>query len=527
MVGAIAGVVLLSVVWALSRAQRPRVVSPTERTGSTSESPGSGKLIQVARNGNFQAALNAAQPGDTIVLQAGATYSGSYVLPLKSDTQYITVQSSRAGELAAGVRVSPQQAGLMARLQSPSVDAALQTVPGSHHYQFVGIEFTSSSAAAFSYGVVKFGDGDSAGPQTTLAAVPHHLIVDRCYIHGIVGQNVQRGIALNSAETSILNSYIAEIHWAGADTQAVGGWNGPGPFHIINNYLEAAGENVMFGGAASAIPNLVPADIEIRRNYVVKPLRWKVGDPSYDGSNWTIKNLLELKTGRRVTIDGNVFENNWAQSQTGFAILFNCINDTGSWARIEDVVFTNNIVRHSGNGFNIRARDEIGSFAARIKISNNVFDDISHRWGGTGILFQLLRGTKDLVIEHNTGINDGTAIVLDGEPNQNLSIQNNIIFHNAYGVFGNGGAIGKTALDQYAKGWSFDRNVLIGVPADIPTSQYPANNYFPASIDSVGFANHKSGDYRLTQNSRFKGKGSDGKDIGCNVDLLPEGQPGG
>ena len=44
------------------------------------------------------------------------------------------------------------------------------------------------------------------------------------------------------------------------------GWNGPGPFLIENNYLEAAGENVMFGGSDPSIANLVPSNITIRRN---------------------------------------------------------------------------------------------------------------------------------------------------------------------------------------------------------------------------------------------------------------------
>jgi hypothetical protein len=111
---------------------------------------------------------------------------------------------------------------------------------------------------------------------------------------------------------------------------------------------------------------------------------------------------------------------------------------------------------------------------------------------------------------------------LDGEPHKNLIIQDNIAFHNAYGVFGNGGNIGQAALDQYANRWSFERNILIGLPPEIPEDKYPANNYFPPSVDAVRFANPKAGDYRLAQNSRFKGRGTGGKDIGCNLDLLPQ-----
>jgi hypothetical protein len=73
--------------------------------------------IVVPSNGDLQAAINTAQPGDTVVVEAGATYGGAIVLPLKSGSDYITIQSSRAGELAAGVRVGPGQSGLFAKLQ--------------------------------------------------------------------------------------------------------------------------------------------------------------------------------------------------------------------------------------------------------------------------------------------------------------------------------------------------------------------------------------------------------------------------
>ena len=164
---------------------------------------------------------------------------------------------------------------------------------------------------------------------------------------------------LNSASTAIIDSYISNIHEDGADSQAICGWNGPGPFKIVNNYLEGAGENVMFGGAAPAIQNLVPSDIEFRFNHVSKPLSWKKVDPSYAGRPWTIKNLFELKNAQRVLIDQNVFENNWADAQVGFAILFTPRSEDGAapWATVQDVTFTNNILRHSGSGFNIAGAD--------------------------------------------------------------------------------------------------------------------------------------------------------------------------
>ncbi len=74
---------------------------------------------------------------------------------------------------------------------------------------------------------------------------------------------------------NILNSYVSDIKAINADSQAINGYNGAGPFTIENNYLEAAGENVLFGGADPAVANLVPSDIVLRRNHLFKPLEWR------------------------------------------------------------------------------------------------------------------------------------------------------------------------------------------------------------------------------------------------------------
>ena len=55
---------------------------------------------------------------------------------------------------------------------------------------------------------------------------------------------------MNSARTAVVDSYLSDFHEVGADNQAVASWNGPGPFKIVNNYLEASSENILFGGAS-------------------------------------------------------------------------------------------------------------------------------------------------------------------------------------------------------------------------------------------------------------------------------------
>jgi hypothetical protein len=183
----------------------------------------------------------------------------------------------------------------------------------------------------------------------------------------------------------VVDSYLSDFKERTADAQAISGWNGPGPFRIAGNYLEASGENVMFGGADPAINGLVPSDIEVVRNHMAKPLRWKKDDASFEGTEWAVKNLFELKNARRVLVDGNLFEFNWPQAQNGFAILFTVRNQDGAapWAVVEDVTFTNNLVRHVAGGMNVLGRDDNhpSQQTRRIAIRNNLFVDVGGKWG--------------------------------------------------------------------------------------------------------------------------------------------------
>jgi PKD repeat protein len=231
------------------------------------------QTIYVGAGGNLQQALNAAQPGDTVLLQEGAEFVGNFVLPVKTGTGSITVRSSAPDSVlpAAGVRIRPADAPHLARLRSPNSSPALRTAAGAHHWVLRYLEFAANQNGVGD--ILQIGDGSSA--QTSLDMVPHHITLQHVYVHGdpLLGQ--KRGISLNAASVTIVDSHISDCKGVGQDTQAIAGWNGPGPFTIENNYLEGAGENVMFGGADPAIPNLVPDGISFRRNYVARPMAWR------------------------------------------------------------------------------------------------------------------------------------------------------------------------------------------------------------------------------------------------------------
>jgi hypothetical protein len=481
----------------------------------------------------FTTALNNAKLGDTIILQAGVTYTGAFVLPNKTTgSGWITIRSSNLHLLPAeGVRVSAADAMNMPRLQSlGSNQPVLRTAASAHHYRLVGIEFVGPANNSDLVTLVQLGDGGSA--QNSLAVVPQHIHIDRSYLRpNVASAHIRRAIALHSAHTDITNSYIAEIHQPGSDSQAIGGWNGPGPYNIINNRLEGASENIMFGGARAHIPNMVPSDIVIRGNHIIKPLHWR-------GLNYNVKNLFELKAGARVLVEGNILENCWTQGQTGVAIVLKLGDlDSTPWNVTEDVIIRHNIIRGANGGVSIQGRDyaardangnalDPGGLVRRLSIINNVFDDINGKWsssgtgGGTFFLY-LTHGPKDVTFDHNTIFNGYTMIEVDTPqwPTTGFKWTNNIAAHNAYGVRSTSG-IGTPTFNTYFTDAEhlFVGNILMGGNANLYTVR--PGNFFPATWDAVGFVDRAGGNYRLSSSSPYRNAGTDGKDLGANIDQI-------
>lgn len=480
------------------------------------------RVITLKAGDDLQAALRSAKFGDTIVLQAGATFTGPVTLPFKgpspgTDADYITIRTSDLGGIPQDAeRIKPAaHARAMPKIVAPSEKAAIATEPRAHHFKFVGIEFLPASNASYVYNVIELGSSD----YTSLSQFPHHLIFDRCYVHSPGLNRARRGFALNSAETSILNSYISGFAGAGDETQAIAGWNGPGPFHIVNNYLEGAGEVILIGGADPSVPNLVPSDIEIRRNHFRKPKEWN--------GRATIKGTFELKNARRVVIEGNLIESEILTT----AIVLTVRNQSGKapWSTIEDVEIRNNIVRHASTGINILGSDtdHPSLEAKRIRISNNLLVDIVADNPDNIPYFLQTNGGQQITVEHNTVQQAGNIITAYGSPTRDFVFRDNIVQFNRYGIvcqiegFECGG---KNLFCNCFPAGVFKGNVIadnLGVAgSDRVEEKFPAGNYFVSSYQRIGFTDFDHGEWRLGANSRTRGKGSDGTDPGVDIDAL-------
>src|SRR5688572_11449208 len=107
----------------------------------TTYTPPTGASLYVPAGGDLQSALDSAQPGDVIALQAGASFTGNFTLPARTGTDWIILRSAAPDSAlpAAGVRVQPSDAVAFPKILSPNSAPALQTAPGAQYYRILGI----------------------------------------------------------------------------------------------------------------------------------------------------------------------------------------------------------------------------------------------------------------------------------------------------------------------------------------------------------------------------------------------------
>lgn len=385
----------------------------------------------------------------------------------------------------------PSTAGTLAKIVTPTnAQQAIVTTPGTYGFVLRGIEVGTGPSVTLTYTLIQLGDGSTTA-QTMLSQVPQHFILSQMYIHGSATGEMQRCVGLNAGWVAIVDSWISDCHGKGYDSQAVGGWNGTGPYLIDDNYLEGAGENVMFGGAAPGSPDLEAADVTIRHNHIKTPVAWK--------GVWTKKNLMEIKTAHRVLVEGNVFDGSWTDAQTGFGIMFKSSVDAPyPGMNTTDVTFRDNVLKNVGAAFQVTGRENVSQpdwvalypndNTARIQIFNNTIDSVNVG-AFTGAARLLLIGgvqhaVADLAVQHNTFTTTGSIqhfVTLDATTPpavDRLSYDNNITVEGDYGIFSPAG-FGKTALDAYTSAYTFSNNVIVKGSG---TWTYPATTTMVTSI---------------------------------------------
>jgi hypothetical protein len=245
---------------------------------------GQATIRDVPANGNLQTFLDEAQCGDTLVLAAGATYlvtalEQPFVAKAKgqctgTSADFITIKGSNAGALPDSLRsLSP---AAIAALNFPKLvtkvsTPALEFQAGSHHYRFLGIEITNDSVnqTQLNNGLVFVGENSGSQLPITIANVPHDIEFDRCYVHAEATDGTTseystavRGFSVRAQNLTIKHSRIAgfRIFWKPGQTDPLSSNavlinKGPGPYTIVDNYMEAWFGTIFTGGGPQWVVN--------------------------------------------------------------------------------------------------------------------------------------------------------------------------------------------------------------------------------------------------------------------------------
>jgi hypothetical protein len=554
-------------------AELPRVTV----SSAMSDTPAPGAVISLNAGGDLQSALNSATCGDTIQLQEGATFTGQFTFPAKScdDNHWIIVRTSAADSVlpAEGSRLTPCYAGVsslpgrpafkcasannvLAKVVMKSMNASgpIEFAPGANHYRFLGLEITRLQSAPLVYSLA------AVESQGTM----NHIVFDRVWMHGTAQDDTNRGVELGgSTYIAIVDSFFTDFHCTGArkscgDAQAINGGLGNdsmGPYKIVDNFLEASGENILFGGGEATTS---PADIEILQNHLFKPLTWMKGQAGYvggaNGAPFTVKNLLELKNAQRVLLDGNIMENSWGQAQVGFAILLTPKSQGNHCplCQVTDVTLRNTFIAHVGAGLQVAngLSDAGGAASAgeRYSIHDVIIDDIDGvKYRGPGSFAQISVGSgapllQDVTISHVTAFPPSTILFIGDHlattpPMNNFVFTNSIVNAGPSPVWSTGGGPANCAFHDSPlitfnacfSSYSVAANAVIAPGLNASEVYWPAGNFFPATAAEVQFVNYNGGDggdYHLQSSSPYKGKGTDGKDLGADVDAVDSATAG-
>ena len=536
--------------------------------------PAPGSTVKVNTSSGLQSALNNANCGDTILLQAGTTFPGLFKFPAKpcDDSHWIIVRTSADDSLlpAEGTRLTPCYAGVASLPGRPAFNcSSTQNVlakvvmnqvgsgpvvfsSGANHYRLIGLELTRVPGIGVVYAL---GSPEAGTPDD-------NIVYDRIWFHGTAQDETTRGVQLGGGTyISVIDSFFTDFHCVAitgscTDSQSINGGLGDnpmGPYKIVDNFLEAAGQSILFGGGRAT---MTPADIEVRQNHMFKPLIWKKGQAGFvggtDGNPFIVKNLFELKNAQRVLLDSNIMEYAWGGfSQVGFALLFTPKNQSALTpcpvCQVTDVTVRYNYISHTGAGMQLgNGPADDGSLpldGGRYSIHDVVFDDLDGpTYGGPGTFAQISTGPNapvlhDVTINHVTAFPKTTSWLIGDvtsidPPMPNFVFTNNIFTAGTYPVWSTGtdGTLNCAVHDHPLitfnacfNGYTFSSNAVIATPSAFPASDWPTQNSFPASATAVQFVNYNGGnggDYHLQATSPYISAGTDGTNLGADLDTI-------
>lgn len=409
------------------------------------------EFVTVKAGDNLQAALDA---GGVIKLADGATFAGNFVAR-KPGTKLIGPGAAIAGG---------------------SGGAAILVPPGARDVEIV----LGSATTAWQDSVVQVGAGDAT--QSALADVPRDVRLSIL----VPKHRGKRAFNINGANVLMTNCGCRDV-WdpAGRDSQGILVWNTPGPVTVDGGTFEAGSENVLVGGDATAIRDVVPTDLLFQNVTLYRPDSWRT-----DGVNRKVKNLFELKAGVNVQLLNATLDGCWTAAQVGWALMLTPRDGKA----IRNVLVRDVAIRNAGGALNMIGYDNI---APSPQTTGIILQRVSAQVAaarGTGRFAQWEGGPKAVTIDACAF--DGDAQIIYASPGgttwnpdgtrgttaltEGVAITGNTFASRQYGISVNGFSYGKNWADGFPGG-IIENNTLVGPTAANHKGNIPPSNVLRAA----------------------------------------------
>jgi hypothetical protein len=236
---------------------------------------------------------------------------------------------------------------------------------------------------------------------------------------------------------------------------------------------------------------------------------------------------VEAKAGRHIYFIGNLLMNHYVDAQPGYAVLATmATNGACTYCVLEDWRFEDNLVLNVAAGINLTGYQQYPPGSGQgvgFTIRNNLF--VMHKAlsapgkaPGNARFLVMSGQPKTVVVDHNTAIHDGSALVagdwggkwpvqdppltaaIAAGPVEGFVFTSNVGLHGTYGIFTPVGSSGIN-IAGYFPGAIIGGNVLGGAPAAAITkyngfSGSAAPNAGPSVTDFTAlFKDAAAGDY--------------------------------
>lgn len=352
----------------------------------------------------------------------------------------------------------------------------------------------------------------------------------------------------------VANADATTSHWNTEGSNFMIGGVGPGPYTATNNWIEGAG--LIWHHDDGGGTNYIRGDYNYTRNTFKTPFKYMYGGAQSDGLRYFLRQPLEWKSGRRISLFGNIFDGAWTEvTPASVFIAFTSVNGLG----VTDTDLQHNTFKHGPGITNVPAVVDGGAPQTlppnRFRLKNNLAWDIGSTsyWvpaGGasapTGWVLEGPAGGEDVIVDHNTIVgNTGRASAvfwLFDSNVEGVQVTNNFFYLSSgtQGVAQDGGTptnacanlFGKALADcKFTPSYVWTNNVLMSPDANQATVQswWPSlHNYIPSdmSLNNAGWLSYSKQDFHVTSKycSGCASPANDSRDVGVDLDALQVAQ---